>query len=115
MVPMVSKEWCNESLLAAIHPQTNGVVERTIGLMKNWTGKNANSKEFSTRTMGIGRALNVRSCVGRPTPSEELDQWPFTSPETGRGNEDKKAAPEPNVRDRVDKSTRSSLGHCSQI
>ncbi|MEQ2296913.1 hypothetical protein AMECASPLE_029318 [Ameca splendens] len=41
-------------------PQANGVVERTIGLVKNWIAKKANSHDWSTKAVEIGQALNDR-------------------------------------------------------
>ncbi|KAI3351526.1 hypothetical protein L3Q82_020369 [Scortum barcoo] len=47
-------QWCQQNGVIRIYsppytPQANGVVERTIGLVKNWIGKNANTKEWSTK------------------------------------------------------------------
>ena len=59
-------------------------MERTIGLVKSWIGKNANSKEWSTKVVEIGSTLNDRFIVDRPSPSEELNQRPFVTQESGR-------------------------------
>ncbi|KAI3376796.1 hypothetical protein L3Q82_000077 [Scortum barcoo] len=58
-------QWCQQNGVIRIYsppytPQANGVVERTIGLVKNWIGKNANTKEWSTKALEVGRALNDR-------------------------------------------------------
>ncbi|KAF0022147.1 hypothetical protein F2P81_025601 [Scophthalmus maximus] len=71
----------------------NGIVERTIGIVKGWIGKNANSKDWSTRTLEIAATLNDRHRANRPPPSEELNQRPFVSQEVGRGLGDKRPDP----------------------
>ncbi|KAK5620249.1 hypothetical protein CRENBAI_026722 [Crenichthys baileyi] len=54
------KIWSNENLLSTIHsPSENGVVERTIGLVKKLDSKNANSRDWSTKAVEIGQALNT--------------------------------------------------------
>ncbi|KAI3363502.1 hypothetical protein L3Q82_012104 [Scortum barcoo] len=55
-------QWCQQNGVIRIYsppytPQANGVVERTIGLVKNWIG-NANTKAWSTKALEVGRALN---------------------------------------------------------
>ncbi|KAE8281789.1 hypothetical protein D5F01_LYC19172 [Larimichthys crocea] len=91
-------QWCQQNGVMRIYsppytPQANGVVERTIGLVKNWIGKNANTKEWSTKALEMGKALNDQHRSGRPSPSEELNGCPFMSEKVGRGEEEKKAAP----------------------
>ncbi|KAE8277286.1 hypothetical protein D5F01_LYC24832 [Larimichthys crocea] len=91
-------QWCQQNGVMRIYsppytPQANGVVERTIGLVKNWIGKNANTKEWSTKALELGKALNDRHRSDRPSPSEELNGRPFVSEKVGRGEEEKKAAP----------------------
>ncbi|GLD70800.1 uncharacterized protein AKAME5_002211900 [Lates japonicus] len=91
-------QWCQRNGVSRIYspaytPQANGVVERTIGLVKSWIGKNANTKEWSTKALEIGVALNDRHRTDRPSPSEELNQRPFTSQEVGRSTEDNKKLP----------------------
>lgn len=56
-------------------PQANGVVERTIGLVKNWISKNknANKKDWSEKPLEVGIALNDRYRSHRPTLSGELN------------------------------------------
>ncbi|KAE8278064.1 hypothetical protein D5F01_LYC23879 [Larimichthys crocea] len=90
--------WCQQNGVIRIYsppytPQANGVVERTIGLVKNWIGKNANTKEWSTKALEMGKALNDRHRSDRPSPSEELNGRPFVSEKVGQGEEEKKAAP----------------------
>lgn len=51
------EQWCQTHGVMRIYsppytPQANGVVEQTIGLGKNWIGKNANSKEWGVHTPG---------------------------------------------------------------
>ncbi|KAM3583197.1 uncharacterized protein V6R79_015670 [Siganus canaliculatus] len=91
-------QWCQQRSVIRIYsppytPQANGVVERTIGLVKNWIGKNANTKEWSVKAVDVGQALNDRSRADRPSPAEELNQRPFTSQEVGRDNEDERKVP----------------------
>ncbi|KAM3582740.1 uncharacterized protein V6R79_007992 [Siganus canaliculatus] len=91
-------QWCQQRSVIRVYsppytPQANGVVERTIGLVKNWIGKNANTKEWSIKAVEVGQALNDRSRADRPSPAEELNQRPFTSQEVGRDNEDERKVP----------------------
>ncbi|KAE8299793.1 hypothetical protein D5F01_LYC02211 [Larimichthys crocea] len=91
-------QWCQQNGVMRIYsppytPQANGMVERTIGLVKNWIGKNANTKEWSTKALKVGKALNDRHRSDRPSLSEELNGRPFVSEKVGRGEEEKKAAP----------------------
>ncbi|KAK9524355.1 hypothetical protein VZT92_016757 [Zoarces viviparus] len=86
-------QWCQQHGVMRIYsppytPQANGVVERTIGLVKSWIGKNANSRDWSIKTLDIAKALNNRYRRDRPSPAEELMCRPFTSQEVGRGLED---------------------------
>lgn len=95
-------QWCQNNGVIRVYsppytPQANGVVERTIGLVKNWIGKNANDKAWSTKALDVGRALNDRSRADRPSPAEELLQRPFTSQEVGRGVGEKKEVPGPKI------------------
>ena len=88
-------QWCQLYGVSRIFsppytPQANGIVERTIGLVKNWIGKNANSKDWSIKAIQIAQALNDRHRADRPSPSEELNRRPFTSQEVGRPTSDKK-------------------------
>lgn len=88
-------QWCQQHGIVRVYsppytPQANGIVERTIGLVKNWIGKNANTKEWSTKALEIGKSLNDRHRSDRPSPSAELNGRPFTSEKVGRGEEDKK-------------------------
>jgi len=58
-------DWCQQHGVTRIYsppytPQANGVVERAIGLIKLWIGKNANDKDWSSRMVEIGQALNDR-------------------------------------------------------
>ncbi|KAE8291451.1 hypothetical protein D5F01_LYC11057 [Larimichthys crocea] len=94
----VVDQWCQQNGVMRIYsppytPQANGVVERTIGLVKNWIGKNANTTEWSTKALELGKALNDRHRSDRPSPSEELNGRPFVSEKVGRGEEEKKATP----------------------
>jgi len=95
-------DWCQQHGVTRIYsppytPQANGVVERTIGLVKLWIGKNANGKDWSTRVVEIGQALNDRHRAQRPSPSQELNQRPFTSEDIGRKQDQKIVVPESKV------------------
>ncbi|XP_031726767.1 uncharacterized protein LOC116396347 [Anarrhichthys ocellatus] len=75
-------QWCQQYGVMRIYslpytPQANEVVKCTIGLVNNWIGKNGNSREWSTKTLDIGVALNDRCRSDRPSPSEELNHRPF--------------------------------------
>ncbi|XP_014914825.1 endogenous retrovirus group K member 19 Pol protein-like [Poecilia latipinna] len=99
-------QWCQKYGVMRVYsppytPQANGVVERTIGLVKSWIAKNANDKGWSTMVVEIGQALNDRNRAERPAPSMELNQRPFTTKEVGRGSSDKKEEPTPKVPFRV--------------
>ena len=82
--------WCQENGIIRVYsppytPQANGVVERTIGLVKGYIAKNANGKEWSTCILKMVEALNNRPREGgRPSPSQELNQRPFRAEEVGR-------------------------------
>ncbi|MEQ2313184.1 hypothetical protein AMECASPLE_039022, partial [Ameca splendens] len=78
-------------------PQANGVVERTIDLVKNSIAKNANSRDWSTKAVEIGQALNDRHQVSRPSPAAELNQRPFSSQKVGRSSNEKTGKPTPKV------------------
>lgn len=51
----------NKDLFATIQSASR-VVECTIGFVKNWIGKNADSREWSTKALEVGVALNDRHC-----------------------------------------------------
>ncbi|KAK9535471.1 hypothetical protein VZT92_007850 [Zoarces viviparus] len=77
-------QWCQQYGVMRMYsppytPQANEVVKCTIGLVKNWIGKNGNTREWSTKTLDIGVALNDRCRSDRPSPSEELNHRPFKS------------------------------------
>ncbi|XP_016521830.1 uncharacterized protein K02A2.6-like [Poecilia formosa] len=95
-------QWCQRFGVMRVYsppytPQANGIVERTIGLVKNWIAKNANTNSWSTQAVEIGQALNDRHRAGRPAPSVELNRRPFTTEETGRSSGDKKEKLTPRV------------------
>uniref|UniRef100_A0AAV2LBQ8 Integrase catalytic domain-containing protein n=1 Tax=Knipowitschia caucasica TaxID=637954 RepID=A0AAV2LBQ8_KNICA len=86
--------WCQQNGVFHVYapvytPQANGIAERTIGLVKTWIAKNANSKEWSTKMLELSRVLNDRFRATRKSPAEELNKRPFTSLEIGRGPEQK--------------------------
>jgi len=87
----------NQDLLAPYTPQAKGVGERTIGLVKLWIGKNVNGEDWSTRMVEIGQVLNDRHRAQRPSPSQELNQRPFTSEDIGRNQDQKIVVPEAKV------------------